>query len=397
MLEWQYQVVNQLATQVAVQSPNHKVPDSNEIALVAFDDSSQFDFGITRFNDLNSQNLLAKAIDRIEQAKPSLIAIDLDLRGSAAPSLVNTFRHNRNVVMALFGTLAANAALPAPEFINHAAAYGYGDLTREANGMVCRLPINYEHKLRKRASGLDAIAPIPSFTEAIIDEHRQFKGVGPDSDFLRSQANKPLYVNFNNQQYGQTTFVDVLKPDFNANLFKDKIVLVGSTLTSRLDEQPYMLTPLKQAVPDVLIEADALSSILDNKIIAGFPKGINQLVVLLAGILLGGLSAILPARKRLLLFLFSSVAIFALSQIAFQLFYLAPPTVPWLAVCLSTFILGTLIYLDTDLRASNLELANTRKSMQARAEEERKRIAEDLHDETLPALSTVASGRSNCP
>jgi len=55
-----------------------------------------------------------------------------------------------------------------------------------------------------------------------------------------------------------------------------------------------------------------------------------------------------------------------------------------------SFIFGTLIYLDTDLRLSNKELAEAREAMQVRAEEERQRIAEDLHDETLPALSSVA-------
>ena len=55
-----------------------------------------------------------------------------------------------------------------------------------------------------------------------------------------------------------------------------------------------------------------------------------------------------------------------------------------------TYIFGTLIYLDTDLRLRNRELAMAREAMQVRAEEERQRIAEDLHDETLPALSAVA-------
>ncbi len=42
------------------------------------------------------------------------------------------------------------------------------------------------------------------------------------------------------------------------------------------------------------------------------------------------------------------------------------------------------------MRQSNRELAEARLDMQERAEKERQRIAEDLHDETLPALSAVA-------
>ena len=51
---------------------------------------------------------------------------------------------------------------------------------------------------------------------------------------------------------------------------------------------------------------------------------------------------------------------------------------------------GSFIHLDANLQERNKELAQARKSMQVRSEEERQRIAEDLHDETLPALSQVA-------
>jgi len=50
----------------------------------------------------------------------------------------------------------------------------------------------------------------------------------------------------------------------------------------------------------------------------------------------------------------------------------------------------TLEALATMPTLRNKELALARENMQVRAEEERQRIAEDLHDETLPALSAVA-------
>jgi len=78
------------------------------------------------------------------------------------------------------------------------------------------------------------------------------------------------------------------------------------------------------------------------------------------------------------------------AQVAFEWWHVALPVVAPLAMLISGFILGTVIYLDTDLRQRNRELAAAREHMQARAEEERKRIAGDLHDETLPALSSVA-------
>jgi signal transduction histidine kinase len=94
--------------------------------------------------------------------------------------------------------------------------------------------------------------------------------------------------------------------------------------------------------------------------------------------------------QRATAFLCTSMAIFFLSQLAFQPFHLNLPAASPIAVLFLSTCLGTFIYLDTDLRQRNKELAEARESMQVRAEEERQRIAEDLHDETLPALSSVA-------
>jgi Signal transduction histidine kinase len=89
-------------------------------------------------------------------------------------------------------------------------------------------------------------------------------------------------------------------------------------------------------------------------------------------------------------FVCTSMVLVLVTQMLFMLAHIHVPIVPLLAVLMLSFIFGTLIYLDTDLRLRNKELAQAREAMQVRAEEERQRIAEDLHDETLPALSSVA-------
>ncbi|HEY9785196.1 MAG TPA: ATP-binding protein, partial [Candidatus Obscuribacterales bacterium] len=172
--------------------------------------------------------------------------------------------------------------------------------------------------------------------------------------------------------------------------FKDRIVLLGCSFTTRHNDPLKRRTPLDEAVPDVVMHADAIQTLLDNEVIYSFPRNISHHVLLLLGAAFGAVASILPLGLRTATYLSASMVLVATAQLLFEGFHLAMPVVPPLAVLTLGFILGTFIYLDTDLRQRNRELAQARESMQLRAEEERQRIAEDLHDETLPALSSVA-------
>lgn len=380
MLEWRYKVSHK------VQSTIQRMVTSKDVSIVDFDDLSQFDLGVARFNDQKSQGILAEALSIIERGGPTIVVIDLDLRGASNPELLKIFRQYRNVVVALFGSLEGSSDLPNPEFLMHAAAYGYDELPREPNGLVARLPIADRSEEERDQEGL---APVPSLTEAVIDQHRRITGVGPRSQLL-SREGKPLYMSFRRIHYPSVSLRDVLEPDFDAGKFKDRIVLIGSSFTLRHNDPLKRRTPLQENVPDVLIHADAISTLLDNEVIKSFPVNIAHHLLLLLGATFGAVASVLPLGLRTATYLCASMVLVAVGQLSFQVFQYAIPVVPPLAVLTLGFSLGTFIYLDTDLRQRNRELAQARESMQVRAEEERQRIAEDLHDETLPALSAVA-------
>jgi signal transduction histidine kinase len=384
MLDYRYNIADKIATL----KPSPTVSD--EITLVTFDDDSQFELGIARFNDLESQKILAKAIEQIEKCNPSIIVLDLDLRGAISPELIKLFKRYRNVVLALFGSLEGSTDLPATPYLTYAAAFGYDELPRESNGLVCQLPISYREVAPDgTTSEHNPLAPVPSLTEAVIDLHRSIHGVGPDSHYLMSNADRPLYLGYRRWQYPSISLVKVFNGDYSMARFKNRIVMLGSTFTPRRAETaPGEHHKLTQ--PIVEIHADAISTLLDNKQISTFPPLISKLLILLLGGLCGGIASILNWGKRVPWVILSAVLLLILGQIAFQVFQLVMPIAPPLAVLTVCFVLGTFIYLDTDLRQRNRELAEARESMQVRAEEERQRIAEDLHDETLPALSAVA-------
>ena len=166
--------------------------------------------------------------------------------------------------------------------------------------------------------------------------------------------------------------------------------MIGCSFTKRKEEPFKRRTPLEDNVPDVVMHADAIQTLLDNQVIYSFPKNIAHHLLLLLGAAFGAVASILPLSTRTATYLTSGMVLVGTAQILFEGFHMALPVVPPLAVLTLGFSLGTFIYLDTDLRQRNKELAQARESMQVRAEEERQRIAEDLHDETLPALSAVA-------
>ncbi len=383
MLEWHYTTQDKL--------PLGRAPGtlvSKDIAIVAFDDASQFDLGSPRFNDSNAQATLAEILEKVESADPALVAVDLDLRGAANTNLVRVFQRYRNVVLAIFGSLEGSSDLPDASFLKHAIGYGYDELARESNGMVLRLPITPANQSDGGKSGL---ASVPSLTEAIIGAYRQIKGLSPSSDQLLSvSADQPVFINFKRVDYPVYPMMDLQKSDFNTSVFRNRIVIIAPTLTSRRQDSEHVVTPIRGRTPDVFAHADAVETVLNNEMIMSYPKEIAHHIFILLGATFGAVCSILPAGRRAIFTTCGGVLLIVVAQLCFELWHIALPVVAPLAMLSSGFILGTVIHLDTDLRQRNRELAAAREDMQVRAEEERKRIAEDLHDETLPALSSVA-------
>src|SRR5688572_2846082 len=65
MLKWRYKVSHKLNVM------RQPAPVSDDVSVIAFDDSSQFDLGIARFNDMRSQAVLAEALNVIERGDPA--------------------------------------------------------------------------------------------------------------------------------------------------------------------------------------------------------------------------------------------------------------------------------------------------------------------------------------
>lgn len=384
MLEWRYKIAERLSALPSF--PKYETRALKSIALVAFDENSQFDLGFARFNDEESQRALADLINKIEEGHPTLVVIDLDLRGAANQELVSAIRRHRNVVIALFGSLEGSTDLPAADFLVHAAAYGYHELPKEPGGFVLRLPRQSSDTDQPELAGVHEVS---SLTHAIVNAYRA-TGVDYVNRLTTLRPDQAGYINYHNVTYDMYPMSEVLQGNFNPESFDNRVVFIGSTLTPRRMDPARPKAPFRQDPPDTVIHADALATVINNEIITSFPKPYAKQFLLITGALVGAIASALPMGKRALAMLLSGVILMTLAQISFQFLHVALPVVSPLAMIASGFILGTVINLDTDLRQRNRELAAAREMMQVRAEEERKRIAGDLHDETLPALSSIA-------
>jgi signal transduction histidine kinase len=381
MLEWHYRISNKIS------SAWHHPLESKDISILTFDDDTQFDWGT--LNEQHCQEELASTLEQVESANPAIVVLDLDLRGASTARLVEVMRKYRNVVLALFGNLEGSTELPSADYMRYAQSFGYDELPRESNGVVCRLPpIPETNTGSVDVEGQEGSAFVPSLTQAVLDLHSKVKGLA--LGYIVSK--EPEFISYRPIKYFQEPLQD-LNLAHDSKSFKDRIVLVSTKFTqkhlNRVDPNRHR-TPLENSVYDVNIHAAALQTMLDNQAIKSWPRDIAHHLLLLLGAGLGAVASILPMNRRVTVFLCTGMVLFVVSQIAFQLFQVNIPVASPIAVLFLSACLGTFIYLDTDLRLRNKELAEARESMQVRAEEERQRIAEDLHDETLPALSSVA-------
>lgn len=391
LLEWRFKVAHEINSKVLGTA---KSPD---IVIVTYDDDDQFDLEAEPVDGGPNpiQGVLAKLIATIEKGSPLLVVVDIDLSGKSDPELVKAFQKYRsNIVLALLGNLENASDFPSADLRKACAACAYDHLQLEANGLVCQMPMvavtpegpvnspifTYGHEV------------FDSLPKAVAGLMASKSGIGPTVGQMPKFTSDdiPLYINFRGIKYDTFPAAEVVNGEVTPSHFDGKVVIIGTKFTQKQDNTPTVRTPLAQNVTHAQIQADAINTIHKNMIIHTFPRTILHHLLLLAGGALGALSSILRMGTRTTSFLTTSMVIVAATEMFFMMSHVYVPIVPLLAVLMLAFIFGTLIYLDTDLRLSNKELADAREAMQVRAEEERQRIAEDLHDETLPALSSVA-------
>jgi len=404
MLELQYKL--------AKGSPigQNAIKVSKDISLVVLDDNSQYDFEITKFADRRSQHVLTELIKELEAYDPAVIVIDLDLRGACDQELASLMQTKKNIALAIFGNTDQDNELPATDpwpcgaYLEH-TVHGRTQLKHEVNGAVYELPI-YEHeRVAERGNqNQRLLAAEPSLVEAVLGLNKDRTGVGPDVKALR-RGWMPLYLSPREVKFPQIVFQKALLfDDHDINnqdirfvlgdnpkaLFGRKIVMIGTVLTQLTESDATRRASREEHPSHLSYQARALETLLNGGEISSFPRKVEDFIAIFLATLFGGFCAIANWRARTLAYIFGCTVVIGVGIASFQALHVSVSVVaPW-AILSGCYIVSSFIFMDADLRIRNRELALARRSMQVRAEEERQRIAEDLHDETLPNLSVVA-------
>lgn len=139
-----------------------------------------------------------------------------------------------------------------------------------------------------------------------------------DANFvLFRYASSPIYSDF---KYKTIPFHRVLVGNFNPEIFKDKVVLIGPNYISQRDN--FYLTPFNQEeykAPKLIIHANIIDSFIQNKTIKMIPRVVSNVMAFVLGIILSILISRLKPKDGLIITILMLVSILLISYLLFVL------------------------------------------------------------------------------
>ena len=397
-----------------------RLHDDN-IALILFDDKTKFllrpkGVPIKDF-ELNGRELINEAIKKLQNAGARSIGLNLNLRGSSNPKsdneLAKTISSYKNIVLADSIYLLIQ---PKNNILNNSKNIGYGELFAEYDKIV--------HKTRLINS---TYGNIPSFSYEL---YKVSAGNSFDTSDKNIKMQNDLYLRYPSSSYKKHSFIDLINGTIKPSELKGKFIIIGNGLKSKIIKDE-LLSPFGNYLADSEVQAIALTNLINNSFL--FRKSLlnHHFLFVLFSMILGIIFTNIPAIRGLIFcsFLFASLVIFG--QFVYSYYNWVVELVPILFLLSGNFIVGSLIFLQINLQDRNIELENTlvmlnkktkelgnskveiegknidlsrtlnelnqkvhelnntRKQVSHKREEERKRIARELHDDTLARITDL--------
>lgn len=355
-----------------------------------------------------TEDLMVSLVSKLEPGHPRVIGIDLNVDLPITARLKSTLAQHANIVLGI----SANTFIT--NELDQITNFGLRSLSSEGNEMVTQIP--YQPN-----GGRDARAPISSggtqslkpFCQVVASRYQPAK---VNNGLIAGLANDDLrLINYSGTVFSASKDAAIFAPDFNPNIFNDKIVLIGtySPAYTIPGDRPRIHKFAK--VSEVVVQAYAIQTLIDRSIIRASSAFLFRLMLCML-VVIALVMPLCPHVLRLGIFAIVVLTLVMGSYIALVWYHLFIQVWPFLIALVFSFIIGTVAYSVTDLQARNRQLRQTQMILEKRnveledahtelekrnklvaqarelgMEEERQRIASDLHDDALKELFMASS------
>lgn len=366
---------------------------TKQIVVLLFDDKTQF---LLRQNGMpikdferKGRDLIRLIIEKLEKSNVKSIGINLNLSSPsgnlADENLAKTIAKFKNIVIAD----SINSPLPhiASTILKKASGIGYGELFADYDKTVHKI------KLIDKSFG-----DIQAFSYAL------FK-ISTRKDVDQTlKAKNEFYLRYLVKFFVKYSLIDFAQGKISPLLLKDKIIILGIGSKSKLTrDQLYSPFDKNTLLSDSEVQAIALSNLLYNLYLHKFSLIEYPILFIALSLFLGLLFSNLPTTKRVFLGVLLFVSIIIFSQISYTHYKLVIELIPLLFLVLGNLIIGSLIFLQINLQEQNIELEEAlimlsnrvkelkevRKQLSTKSEDERRRIARELHDDSLARITDL--------
>ena len=311
-----------------IRGPDYEAIDRSNIVIVAIDDQS---IASIPYKYPWPRTYHAKLVENLKKAGAKLITFDIEFteKSRIDPKQDIIFRDAikdaGNVVLAgkmmvkKSGDYEMVSLLEPIKILRDVAPYGIVDTKFDTDGFVRRYILFRDYNNKRYLSlGLQTIASYMGLKGTPNDWLKELSNgdfIIGNKYIIKKYDNLPsTFINyygpaasFKTISYEQVVDDKGFKLLLERNTFKNKIVLVGSTVTEHHDlfSTPYYISGGETLTPGVEIHANLIQSILDQN----FISGVNIIVVYLLSFIFALLIAYLIKRTKPLIGIASSIGI----------------------------------------------------------------------------------------
>lgn len=393
---------------------------TEDIAIILFDDKTQF---LLRENGLpikdfgrRGRNLISRAVEKLEGSGVSAIGINLNLSSFSDPNsdeqLAKTISKYKNIVIANSIYLAP---FPSNKILKSASSTGYGELYADYDKVVHRMKLvdeNYEN--------------LQSFSYAL------YKTVTKADVDPNLKSENAFYLKYPNESVMRYSFIDLIQGKISPSKLKEKVVILGIGLNSKLIRDQ-LVNPFQRGVyvSGSEVQAVSLANLLNKSYLFKLSLYDYPIHFIILSMILGMIFSSIPIVRGLIIGTVLLITQISFAQISYVSNQLLVELIPLLFILLGNFVIGSLFFLQLNLQEQNIELAEAlamlskrskelensqsqlqskniqlsgtlselnkkvtelkevRKQLSSRSEEERKRIARELHDDTLSRITDL--------